>query len=209
MMRFMTAWVVLLLGPTLHGAAHAADPVDASDPYKLISSASASMLKELDAHRAEYRKDPTKIHALVDEVLLPHFDTTYAGQQVLGLAWGKATPEQRDRFVKSFYRSMLRSYGDALLDFTADRMKIEPFSGDPNATRATVRSTVKRSSGKPVAVNYSLRRTPAGWKAWDVVIEGISYVKSFSEQFSAEIAANGLDSLIRRLETQDVKAPGK
>ncbi|MEO7773940.1 MAG: ABC transporter substrate-binding protein [Steroidobacteraceae bacterium] len=202
-------FTALLLCATLSGIAQAADPVDASDPYKLITTSSASMLKELDAHRADYRKDPKKVYALVDEVLLPHFDTSYAGQQVLGTAWRTATPEQRDRFVKTFYRSMLQSYGDALLDFTSDRMKILPFTGDANAARATVKSQVRRSNGTQVAVNYSLRKTAAGWKAWDVVIEGISYVKSFSEQFSSEINANGLDALIKRLEAEGVKSvPG-
>jgi phospholipid transport system substrate-binding protein len=185
----------------------AAAAVDASGPFQLIDSSSAAMLKELDAHRADYRKDPKKVYALVDEVLLPHFDTDYAGQQVLGKHWRTASEEQRQRFVKTFYRSLLQSYGDALLDFTSDRMKILPFTGDANAPRATVKSQVRRSNGTQVAVNYSLRKTDAGWKAWDVVIEGISYIKSFQEDFGAEIDSKGLDALITRLETQGVKAP--
>lgn len=201
---------VLCAAALFAGGAQAAAPVDASGPFQLIDSSSSSMLKELDAHRAEYRKDPKKIYALVDEVLLPHFDTDYAGQQVLGKHWRTATPEQRQRFVKTFYRSLLQSYGDALLDFTADRMKILPFTGDPAAARATVKSQVRRNNGTQVAVNYSLRKTDAGWKAWDVVIEGISYIKSFQEQFGAEIDSKGLDTLIQRLETEGVKsAPGK
>jgi phospholipid transport system substrate-binding protein len=141
---------------------------------------------------------------------LPHFDTDYAGQQVLGKYWRTATEDQRQRFVKTFYRSLLQSYGDALLDFTADRMKILPFTGDANAPRATVKSQIRRSNGTQVSVNYSLRKTDAGWKAWDVVIEGISYIKSFQEQFGAEIDSKGLDALINRLETEGVKsAPGK
>ena len=48
-----------------------------------------------------------------------------------------------------------------------------------------MRTQVRKSDGTMVAVNYSLRRTPEGWKAWDVVIEGISYVKSFRDDFGA------------------------
>jgi phospholipid transport system substrate-binding protein len=143
-------------------------------------------------------------------VLLPHFDTDYAGQQVLGKHWRTASEEQRQRFVKTFYQSLLRSYGDALLDFTADRMKILPFTGDANAARATVKSQVRRSNGAQIAVNYKLRKAEAGWKAWDVEIEGISYVKSFQEQFSSEIDSKGLDAVIKRLETEGMKSvPGK
>jgi phospholipid transport system substrate-binding protein len=49
-------------------------------------------------------------------------------------------------------------------------------------------------------VNYSLRKTDDGWKAWDVVIEGISYVKSFREDFGAAIDRQGLDAVIEQIE---------
>ena len=62
---------------------------------------------------------------------------------------------------------------------------------------------MKRSDGTPVPVNYSLRRTPEGWKAWDVTIEGISYVKNFRTDFGAEIEQTGLDAVIQRLESQN------
>jgi phospholipid transport system substrate-binding protein len=54
-----------------------------------------------------------------------------------------------------------------------------------------------------VPVNYSVRRTPQGWKAWDVTIEGISYVRNFRTDFGAEIEQKGLDALIQRLEARN------
>jgi phospholipid transport system substrate-binding protein len=178
--------------------------VDTSGPFELIDSASKTMLQALDAHRDEYRKDPTKLHKLVDDTLLPHFDTEYSAKLVLAQNWRTATPEQRSRFVAAFYHSLLRTYGDALLDFTADRMKVFPVKVEPGAERATVRTEVKRNSGDRVPVNYSLRKTPDGWKAWDVTIEGISYVKSFREDFYAEISKDGIEALIKRLESGTV-----
>ncbi len=187
------------------GALQAADeanaPVDASNPGALIQTAATAMLKDLDAHRAEYRKDPGKVHHLVDEILLPHFDTQYSARLVLGRHWNDATPDQRQRFINAFYKSMLDNYGDALVDFTSDRLKVFPYTGDPNAQYATVRTQVRKNDGSEVAVNYSLHRTDQGWKAWDVVIEGISYVKSFRDDFGAEIDQKGIDEVIARLES--------
>ena len=137
----------------------------------------------------------------MDQVLLPHFDTEYSARLVLGRHWAAASDEQRQRFIKAFYKSLLSNYGDALVDFTADKLKVFPYTGDSNAPYATVRTQVRRSDGSLVAVNYSLRRTDQGWKAWDVVIEGISYVKSFRDDFSAEIDQKGLDEVIGRLES--------
>jgi phospholipid transport system substrate-binding protein len=180
----------------------AAAIVDNSDPGRLIATAAAAMLRDLDARRAEYRKEPAKVEQLVDRVLLPYFDTDYAARLVLGRHWNSASAEQRKRFVDGFYQSLLRSYGGALADFTGDRLKVFPYKGEPAAANATVRTQVRKSDGTMVAVNYSLRRTPQGWKAWDVVIEGISYVKSFRDDFGAEVEQRGLDALIKRLESQ-------
>jgi phospholipid transport system substrate-binding protein len=188
------------------GAASAGAPgdlgasVDASGPGQLVQTAASAMLKDLDAHRAEYRSNPGKVHVLVDQVLLPHFYTDYSARLVLGRHWTAASDTQRQRFVKAFYKSLLNNFGDALVDFTADKLKVFPYTGDANAQFATVRTQVRKSDGSVVAVNYSLRRTDQGWKAWDVVIEGISYVKSFRDDFNAEIDQKGLDEVIARLE---------
>ena len=183
-------------------------PVAADDPGKLVQASAEGMLKDLDANRDAYRKDPAKVNALVDKWLLPHFDTAYSARLVLGKHWRDANEDQRKRFVNAFYQSLLRNYSSALADFTSDRMKFLPAQVDGD--NATVRTEIKRSNGTRIPVNYSLRKTPDGWKAWDVVIEGISYVKSFREDFGAEIDQKGLDAVIKRIEQGGLpQAPGK
>jgi phospholipid transport system substrate-binding protein len=202
--------ITAMLVSTLAFAANAADtpapaPVanaSALTPQQLVENSAKRMLQELDANRAMYRSDPAKLDALVGNVLLPNFDTEYAARLVLGQSWRTATPEQRKRFVDAFYHSLLRNYGAALIDFTADRFVVLPYKGDPADTTATVRTEVKKSAGDKVPVNFSLRKTPDGWKAWDVVIEGISYVKSFRTDFASEIQQKGLDDVINRLEKE-------
>lgn len=190
-------------------AATAATPtVDASDPSKLVQGAAEAILKDLDANREAYRKDPQKVRELVDRYLLPHFDTEYSARLVLGKHWRDASAAQREQFVKAFYQSLLSNYGSALAEFTANRMKVLPSKVDPASDRATVRTEIRRSNGTPVPVNYSMRKTDGGeWKAWDVTIEGISYVKSFRDDFGAEIDQKGLDSVIQRLQRGDKPRP--
>src|ERR1700685_2877738 len=191
-------------GAAAPAAAPAATPTAAPStlgPQELVENSAKRMLQELDKNRAMYQKDATKLDSLVANVLLPNFDTEYAARLVLGQTWRTATPEQRKRFVDAFYHSLLHNYGAALVDFTADRFIILPYKAEPNDTMATVRTEVKRESGDKVPVNFSLRKTDGVWKAWDVVIEGISYVKSFRTDFGSEIQAKGLDEVINRLET--------
>ncbi|HEX3949650.1 MAG TPA: ABC transporter substrate-binding protein [Steroidobacteraceae bacterium] len=202
--------ITAILVSMLAFAANAADtpapaPVanaNSLTPQQLVENSAKRMLQELDKNRAMYRADPNKLDALVGNVLLPNFDTEYAARLVLGQSWRSATPEQRKRFVDAFYHSLLRNYGAALIDFTADRFVVLPYKGNPADTTATVRTEVKKASGDKVPVNFSLRKTPEGWKAWDVVIEGISYVKSFRTDFASEIQQKGLDDVINRLEKE-------
>jgi phospholipid transport system substrate-binding protein len=180
---------------------HAAVVIDSSSPQKLIETSSKALLENLDANRAAYRKDMSGLYKVIDSEFLPHVDVPYAAQLVLGKHWREATPEQRKRFSDALYHSLMTTYGKALIEFTADQMKILPFQGDPGATRAQVRSTVRTRSGSDVSVNYMLHKMDDGeWKVFDVVIEGISYVKSFRDDFGAEIEQKGLNELLNRLE---------
>jgi phospholipid transport system substrate-binding protein len=186
-------------------AAQGAPPAPVANdlgPEQLVADSAKRMLTELDTNRAVYTKDPAKLDSLVANVLLPNFDSEYSARLVLGQTWRTATPEQRKAFVDAFYHSLLHNYGTALLSFTADKFKILPYRGDPGDTQATVRTEVKKDSGEVVPVNFTLHKTPDGWKAWDVVIEGISYVKSFRTDFAAEIQQKGLDEVIHRLQTE-------
>jgi phospholipid transport system substrate-binding protein len=209
MIRIITAMSLSWLAIGAYAADTPAPPPNANTltPQALVENSAKKMLAELDANRAMYKADPKKLDALVGNVLLPNFDTEYSARLVLGQYWRSATPEQRKRFVDAFYHSLLRNYGAALVDFTGDRFIVLPYKGDPGDTTATVRTEVKRGSGDKVPVNFSLRKTPEGWKAWDVVIEGISYVKSFRTDFASEIQQKGLDDVITRLEKEGRVGP--
>jgi phospholipid transport system substrate-binding protein len=205
------AAVVLLTGaaaltPAVAAAPAAAPPagaptINAQDPTQLVQDVASSILKELDANRDAYRKDPAKVRALADKYLLPYFDTQYAAQLVLGKYWRTATADQRTRFVNAFKDSMLQNYGNALIEFTANRLKVQPGRVDPGSDLATVSTTITSDNGTATPVLYVLHKTPDGWKAWDVKIEGISYVKSFRDDFAAQIDQKGIDAVIARLES--------
>ncbi len=194
--------VALPPGPAAtQGQATPAASAPVEGPTEVVQKAAQGMLGDLDKDRDGYRRDSQKVGQLVDKYLLPHFDTQFSATLVLGQHWRTATPEQRKRFVDAFYHSLLSNYGSALVDFTSDRLKVYPTKVDPDSTRATVRTEVKRANGDRVAVNYYMRKTPQGWKAWDVVIDGISYVNSYRTDFGEQIEAQGLDAVIKRLES--------
>lgn len=185
---------------------------DGQTPDQVVNQVARDLLTDISQHREEYRKNPAELRKLVDKYLLPNFDSEYAARLVLGKHWREATPEQRKAFIDGFYKSMIANYGDAVIDFTLDRLNILPYKGNPGDTIATVRSEIRRSNGSTVPVNYTLHKVDNKWKAYDVTIEGVSYVKSFRTDFGTEIDQKGLDAVIQRLQSQQtptVDASGK
>ena len=182
-----------------------------SSPSDVIQTAADGLLKALNADRQAYRNNPAKVQALVDQYILPHVDTQFSAQLVLGKYWRTATPQQRDRFINAFYHSMLNNYGTAIVEFTSNTLKVYPTRVKAGSQNATVRTEMARTSGPPVNVNYYMHMTPDGWKAWDVVIDGVSYVMSYRQDFGSQIAQQGgnaaaIDSVINRLESGEKPA---
>jgi phospholipid transport system substrate-binding protein len=192
--------VALGVAPSAHADAPAA--ATRLGPQEQMDRVARDLFAALDGDRAAIRKDPEKAFPIVEKILLPHFDTDYAAQLILAQHWRTATAEQRKRFINAMYYALLRTYGGAIGDFTADRFKIQPFRGDLSASSVTVQTTVTRASGAVIPVDYRVRHTPDGWKAFDVIIEGISYVKNYRTDLGAEISQKGLDAVIARLEKE-------
>lgn len=216
--RFMSAAIAAIVAratlgmspvliPAMSLAATATATAEAG-PQEAIVDVSKRLFDALDANRATIRKNPDAVIPLVDKILLPQFDVDYAAQLVLARHWTEATPEQRARFIHAFYGALVRTYAAALADATADRLKVLPFRGDASATQVTVRTEVTRDTGAVIPVDYRLRKTSDGWKAFDVVVEGISYVRNYRTDFDAEIGAKGIEAVTNRIESQGLVAAG-
>ena len=185
----------------------AAAPAAATTPDQVVQQTAKEVFDTVNSKKAELQKDPQQLYAIVSKILLPRFDFALSSQLVLGQAWRTATPEQRKAFQDAFFKYLTRSYADALVkgNYSERNVQVEPFRAGSDPDRATVRTKVLPNSGQPVEVDYVLRKEDGGWKAFDVVIEGISYVHNYHDQFGPEIQKSGLDALIKRLSTS--KAP--
>jgi phospholipid transport system substrate-binding protein len=172
------------------------------------------MLDALNEHRDLFRKDRDALYAAVDEILLPRFDQNYSGGLVMGKYWRRATPEQRDRFIKALYRSLLRTYAEGILDYRGDELEVLPVEGDLSEGKALVETRVTLDTGVVTPVNYRMRLVDGSWKAYDVIIEGISYVSNYRTQYAEEFRAKGIDEVIKELEakatgTEEAPAPAE
>jgi len=173
---------------------------DGVPPAQVIATAAEVFASIVAERRVELEADLREDHALVDEYLLPHFDLTSACRLILRDHWKTATPEQRRRFVDAFYRYLLASYGDALLEFRHDTIKVLPVQQDTIGSSTRVRTQMKLTGGSVFDVDYYMRRDDRGWLIVDVIAEGISYVRTYRSEYGLEIRSEGLEALTARLE---------
>jgi len=157
----------------------------------------------LEGRQKHFRDHPEELYVVIDEILLPSFDIRYAGYKVMGAAnWKVATKEQRQGFVNAFYQFMLRNYATGLLRVDLNSVEILP-DLRANERFAAVETTVVEDSGQLIPVDYHLRKSEkAGWRVYDVRIEGVSYVDTYGNQFAAEIDTLGLDAVIARMRAE-------
>ncbi len=178
-----------------------ADDVELA-PQEVIENAATMMSEKLTGREDYYESHPEELYTMIDEVLLPRFDTRYSGRLVLGKHWKGVTEEQRSDFIDAFYQFLLQSYAKGLLEFNQDKITFLPFQGEIDGKRVVVKTQMQLDDGSDVPVNYSMRRSKSGWKVYDVRIEGVSYIQNYRNQFNAEISANGVDSVIDRLRAE-------
>src|SRR6185369_3496935 len=116
-----------------------------------------------------------------------------------GRAYRQATPEQKKRLADEFKSLLIRTYSNALNQYRDQTISYEPLRAEPNATEVTVRTQVNRPGQTPVAIDYSMEKTPDGWKAYDVIVAGVSLVTNYRDEFNDAIKSSGVDGLIKML----------
>jgi phospholipid transport system substrate-binding protein len=196
----------VLSGPLQAQAAPAAATTQRS-PVQVVQTIADQLASAIEGHRDELKHDQEKLISVIDDVFLPHFDIDYASILVLGQHARETAPAQRERFARAFYNSITHRYAEGLLNYTRGSVKVLPFNGDLNDKRTVVRTQVVLDDGKLVSIDYAFRKSRSGdWKAYDVIIEGISYITNYRNQVDAEIRKVGIEQLIKNLETQGAKA---
>ncbi|MGQ0697422.1 MAG: MlaC/ttg2D family ABC transporter substrate-binding protein [Panacagrimonas sp.] len=184
----------LLLG----GAAQAA-PTESAD--KVIKTATTEFQALISANHESYRKDLESFYKVVDEKVVPNFDTKGIAQLALGRNWKAATPEQRTRFEAAFKNSLIRTYARAMLDYHSSiNAEWAPLRAEAGATDVTVNAKLLRKDAPPIALAFSVHAVDDVWKIYDIAVENISLITNFRSQLNVDIKASGLDAVIKKFE---------
>ena len=197
--KTVAKWLVMLC---MAGVAQA----EMVAPDELIKATAQDVLTIVKQDKDIQAGNQKKILALVDAKVLPHFDFTRMTQLAMGKHWRTATNEQKQALVTEFRNMLVRTYTKAFTVYRDQAIEMKPLKMADDATEVTVKTTINKPGATPVPVDYAMRKTSAGWKAFDVSIEGISMVNSYRGTFASEIQENGIDGLIKTLADKNASA---
>src|SRR5699024_4287729 len=179
-----------------------ADNGDATPPREIAKETVQTLMEGMEGRRDELRNDPQQLYELVDEVLVPLVDMDTMSQLVLGRHWRDADENQRQRFQKAFKVMLVRTYGNALLDFDKDQIEYKPIREPDDADDITFRATVTTDSGDKVPVNLKMHLVDNEWKVYDGRVGNMSFVTNYRSQFNNYIRKNGLEDFLDRMEAR-------
>lgn len=173
--------------------AQAAASTQADTPSKLVLDNSQRMLSTLESRRAEFTADRGKLQAFVASEFDRMFDREYSARQVLGRHGRGASDADVKVFADALADSLMRRYGSSLLDFNTQlRVRVKSETPLPRGLGVRVSSEMLRSGGEPIPVDYLMRQTADGWRVFDVMVEGVSFVQTFRQQFDAPLSRKSI-----------------
>lgn len=191
MLRWMKFAMLFLAG----SAAVAAEPA----PDELMKAITDDVVEAIRRDKDIQKGDPRKIAALVETRILPHFDFRRATQIALGSNWRHASPEQQEALTREFRSLLVRTYSGALAAYRGQKIEYLPLRARPGDAEVTVRSRIRQPGSEPIAVEYDMARSAAGWMVYDVRIGGMSLVANYRSAFAEQVRNYGIDGLIDTL----------
>lgn len=170
------------------------------DPDVLIKDTVREVLDIVRNDKDLRSGNQKKMLELVDAKVLPHFNFEHMTKLAVGKAWRTATPEQKQSLMNEFRIMLVRTYTKAFTSYRDQTVDVKPLKLDISMTEVTVKTTiVKPGSQQPVLVDYDMEKTPAGWKVYDLTVEGVSLVTSYRGTFADQVQQGGIEGLIKTL----------
>ncbi|MDF2489466.1 MAG: ttg2D [Pseudomonas sp.] len=161
--------------------------------HDLIQGTTDKLLADLKANKQTYQTNREAFYQALNGILGPVVDADGISRSIMTVKYSRqATPEQMQRFQENFKRSLMQFYGNALLEYNNQGIKVDP-AKDESGERTSVGMKVTGNNGAMYPVSYTLQKIGGEWKVRNVIVNGINIGKLFRDQFADAMSRNGND----------------
>ncbi len=162
--------------------------------HEVVQQTTTKLLADLKENKEQYRTDPAAFYDALNSILGPVVDVEGISRGVMTVRFSRqASPEQMLRFEENFKRSLMQFYGNALLEYNNQDIRVLPVSGKQDPQRTAVNMEIKDGNGAVYPLSYTMVSQDGTWKMRNVIINGINVGKLFRDQFAQSMQNNGND----------------
>ena len=140
--------------------------------------------------------------AELEVIARQRFDFRSMSRLVLARNWKRFSKAQQSEFVEVFTRYLANDYGSRLERYDQEQVEVLGERQEPRGD-VTVKTAIVGGENDGALVDYRMRDRKSQWKIIDVVIEGISLVANFRDQFRDVIARSGPEGLLAKLNAKN------
>ena len=170
-----------------------------ASPEVVISTTVDKVLAQLEENRADFKANPEKLYAMVEEHVLPVVDVERVSKLVVGKYWRRSSPEQQGLFINEFKSFLMKSYAQGLFQYSGQQINYKPARYNDDKNKAIVDATLK-TTGRNIPVSFKLAQgKDSNWRIYNVVADGINLVTNFRTSYTSIIQQKGMDGLINSL----------
>lgn len=181
-----------------------ASAVRAESPMGEIKSTTEQVLVLLKNPKLQGDARKKERQQLVRDAMDKRFAWEQSARACLGRHWTKRTPEEKAEFVKLFGEFLKDNYSDKVATYYNDLDKID-YQGEKivDGDYASVKIVLTTKAKVDHPIEYRMQKAKGDdWMVYDVVIEGVSLVKNYRDQFDAIIAKSGYEGLIKEIKSK-------
>jgi len=172
-------------------------------PDALLKSATADVIAIIRQDQDIQTGAAAKVADLVEARIFPLFDFTRMTQIAVARNWRFATPAQQTALTMEFTLLLVRTYAASLSSYRDRVIEFKPLRAGSGDTEITVKSVVKQPGAALISMNYDMEKGAAGWKVYDIKIDGASLISAYRETFARNVRDNGLEGLIQSVTEQN------
>jgi phospholipid transport system substrate-binding protein len=183
-----------------------ASGMQSDDPYVFVKEVASATFAKIKQDQTLVKNDPQALRNIVEQQLMPHVDHVYAALSVLGTQAKDIPRDKLDLFFEQFKFYLLTTYSNSLSSYTNQIVEFEPSRPTENKKTVSVKALIKEAGRPEIKITFQVRRNNENqWKAFDLVAEGISMVKSKRAEFAPMIRQKGIDSVIDFMREKSAK----
>jgi len=173
------------------------DPALAGPPTEQLKGRIDRVIRVLDDPQMRAEARTAERRAAIRAVASEMFDYKEISARSLARHWHPRTPAEREEFARLFGDLLELSYISKIELYSGEKIAYvgEALDGD----YATVRTRIVTKQGTEIPVDYRLLRHGEQWRAYDVLIEGVSLVGNYRSQFNSVIQRSSYDGLMKAL----------